>query len=82
MLTSDMPGGRGSLTAGSRRRVSAVPDSDSAYEETSYHIVEVSDKGRRLVVYVFTAFIITLFAPAIPMISATLSFGSGATGST
>jgi hypothetical protein len=65
----------------SRRRPSADPELGSAYEETSYHTAEDTDKRRRLIISVFTAFVIMLVALAILMISATLSIGAGGTGS-
>jgi hypothetical protein len=78
MSTSD----RCAVTVDGRRRNSADPESDSAYEETPNYIAEASDKRRRLIVSVFTAFVIMLLALAILMISATLSIRAGATGST
>lgn len=65
----------------SRRRPSADPESDSAYEHTSYHAAEDTDKRRRLTVSVFTAFVIMLVALAVLMISATLSIEAGGIGS-
>jgi hypothetical protein len=65
----------------SRRRPIADPESDSAYEHTSYHAAEDTDKRRRLIVSVFTAFVIMLVALAVLMISATLSIGAGGIGS-
>jgi hypothetical protein len=65
----------------SRRRPSADPESDSAYEHTPYHAAEDTDKRRRLIISVFTAFVIMLVALAVLMISATLSIGAGGIGS-
>lgn len=79
--TGDMSGGSGAVALSSRWRVSADPESDSACEETSHNAVQVTDKRRRLIVSLFTTFVIMLVAVAIIMIAATLSIGAGGTGS-
>jgi hypothetical protein len=65
----------------SRRRPIADPESDSAYEHTSNHPAVDTDKRRRLIVSVFTAFVILPVALAVLIISATLSIGAGGIGS-
>jgi hypothetical protein len=69
------------VTVSSSRGVIADPESDCAYEDTAYNAL-VSDKRRRLIVSLFTAFVIMLIAVAIIMISATLSIGAGGFDST
>lgn len=81
MSTCEKPLWNGAVTVGGRKRVSAGPESDNVYEETQYYTFEASDKSRRLIVSVFTAFVIMLVALAILMISATLSIGVGGIGS-
>ena len=82
MSASDRSGDNNTVTISSNRRVIADTESDSAYEDTAYNVVSASDKRRRLIVSLFTAFVIMLVAVAIIMISATLSIGAGGTGST
>lgn len=82
MPASDRLGDNNTVTISSNRRVIADPESDSANEDTTYSVVSASDKRRRLIVSLFTAFVIMLVAVAIIMISATLSIGAGGTGST
>jgi hypothetical protein len=82
MSASDRSGDNNTVTISNSRRVFADPESDSAYEDTAYNVVSASDKRRRLIVSLFTAFVIILVAVAIIMISATLSIGAGGTGST
>jgi hypothetical protein len=69
-------GGGGALTVDGSREMIADPETDSAFEQMSYHVVEASDKRRRLIVSVFTAFVIILCALAVLMVSATLSIGA------
>jgi hypothetical protein len=80
--TSDTSGGSSAVAVSSKRRVSADPESGRAYEDMAHNVVDVSDKRRRLIVSLFTAFVIMLVAVAIIMISATLSIGAGGIGST
>ena len=82
MSPSDRSGDNNTVTVSSNRRVIADPESGSAYEDTAYNVVSASDKRRRLIVSLFTAFVIMLVAVAIIMIAATLSIGVGGTGST
>jgi len=82
MSASDRSGDNNTVTISSNRREIADPESDSAYEDTASNVVSASDKRRRLIVSLFTAFVIMLVAVAIIMISATLSIGAGGTGST
>jgi len=82
MSASDRSGDNNTVTISSNRRVFADPESDGVYEDTAYNVVSASDKRRRLIVSLFTAFVIMLVAVAIIMISATLSIGAGGTGST
>jgi hypothetical protein len=82
MSSSDRSGNNNTVTISSNRRVIADPESDSAYEDTANNVVSASDKRRRLIVSLFTAFVIMLVAVAIIMISATLSIGAGGIGST
>jgi len=81
MSASDRSGDNNAVTISSNRRVIADPESDSAYKDKAYNVVSASDKRRRLIVSLFTAFVIMLVAVAIIMISATLSIGAGSTGS-
>jgi hypothetical protein len=82
MSTSDALVGSGAVAISSKRRISADPESDRAYEDKAFNVVDISDKRRRLIVSLFTAFVIMLVAVAVIMISATLSIGAGSTGST
>jgi hypothetical protein len=82
MSASDRSGDNNADTISSNRRVIAHPESDSTYDDTAYNVVGASDKRRRLIVSLFTAFLFMLVAVAIIMISCTLSIGAGGTGST
>jgi hypothetical protein len=82
MSASDRSGDNNAVTvSSSSRRVIADPESDNAYGDTAYNVL-VSDKRRRLIVSLFTAFVVMLIAVALIMISATLSIGAGGFDST
>jgi hypothetical protein len=82
MSASDRSDDNNTVTISSNMRVIDDPESNGAYEDTAYNVVSASDKRRRLLGSLFTAFVIMLVAVAIIMLSATLSIGAGGTGST